>query len=87
MLSDRTRAHPERPSHGEVIAGDLSEFDPLRVPNLACLIWRVSHLEGHRVFLRPAHWTFRSARLPHHSVLLSGECRSSGRAAGRQTRG
>jgi cardiolipin synthase len=41
ILFDRTWDHPERPSDGlELIAGDLSEFDPQRVPNLACLIWK-----------------------------------------------
>lgn len=33
--------HPERPGDDvEAIAGDVSEFDALQVPNFSCLVWK-----------------------------------------------
>lgn len=41
ILFDQLWDHPERPGDDvEVITGDLSEFDPLRVPNFSCLVWK-----------------------------------------------
>ena len=41
ILFDKLWDHPERPADDdEIIAGDLSEFDALRVPNFSCLVWK-----------------------------------------------
>jgi cardiolipin synthase A/B len=42
ILFDQLWDHPERPAadSDKVVAGDISEYDPLQVPNFSCLVWK-----------------------------------------------